>query len=493
MIEFRLNGKTVIAAEGCTLAAAIANTGTNAVRQSVKGSARGPLCGMGICFECTVTLNDQQHIRSCQLPLRPGMVVETYASQVYKQPAAVEHSSRSFDVLIIGAGPAGMAAAIAASTTGLTVGVVDDNLAAGGQIWRNDRNANLTQFAACTAELLPGTRIVDAPQPGVLMAQSESQILELRYGKLILATGARELFLPFPGWTLPNVFGAGGLQALVKGGLAIRGKRVVVAGSGPLLIAVAATLQKHGANIVAIVEQASLASAVYFGLELARQPTKIAQAARLLWALRSVPFYRDTFPVRAEGNGKLERIVLRGQKTLPCDYLACGFGLVPNNELAALTGCQLNEKFVKVDEQQHTSAENIYAAGELTGIGGVEKSLVEGSIAGLAAAGESKQAKALFAKRDQAIRFQTVLAKQFALCPELLQLATADTTICRCEDVTKADLEQHSGWREAKLHTRCGMGPCQGRVCGPAIELIKGWRPESIRPPLSPVNAGTFL
>ncbi len=419
--------------------------------------------------------------------------METCASQICKTPPVVRHISRSFDVLIIGAGPAGIAAAIAASRPGLAVGVVDDNPAAGGQIWRNDRNAKLAQFATCTAELLPGTRIVDAPQSGILMAQSGSQILELRYGKLILATGARELFLPFPGWTLPNVFGAGGLQALVKGGLAIQGKRVVVAGSGPLLIAVAATLQKHGANIVAIVEQASLASAVHFGLELASQPAKIVQAAKLLWALRSVPVYRSNFPVQAEGNGKLERIVLRGQETLHCDYLACGFGLIPNNELPALAGCQLHGNFVKVDELQRTSLGNIYAVGELTGIGGVEKSLVEGSIAGFAAAGDSKQAEALFAKRGEAIRFQTVLEKRFALCPELLQLATADTTICRCEDVTKEDLDEYTGWREAKLHTRCGMGPCQGRVCGPAIKTIKGWRPESIRPPLSPVNVGTFL
>ena len=479
--------------EGCTVAAAIANTGALAMRQSVKGSPRGPLCGMGICFECSVTLNGQQHIRSCQLPLQTGMVVETCASQLCKTTSVFKHMSRRFDVLIIGSGPAGIAAAIAASSTGLAVGVVDDNPAAGGQIWRSDSNPILAQFAACTAELLPGTRIVDAPQPDVLMAQSESQILELHYGKLILATGARELFLPFPGWTLPNVFGAGGLQALVKGGLAIQDKRVVVAGSGPLLIAVAATLQKHGANIVAIVEQASLASSIHFGLELARQPTKIAQAAKLLWTLRSVPVFRANFPVQAEGNGELERIVLRDQKTIHCDYLACGFGLVPNNELAALAGCQLLGNFVKVDELQQTSVKNIYAAGELTGIGGVEKSLVEGSIAGFAAAGDSKKADALYAKRSDALRFQAVLEKRFALRPELLQLAASDTAICRCEDVTKRDLEQYGSWRDAKLHTRCGMGPCQGRVCGPAIELLKGWKPESVRPPLSPVRVGALL
>ena len=164
MIEFSLNGKTVTSREGCTVAAAITNTGAYTMRQSVKGGPRGPLCGMGICFECAVTLGGQQHIRSCQLPLEPGMVVETCASvrpRIYTSaPETKRPASRSFDVLIIGAGPAGITAAIAASKTGLAIGIVDDNPAAGGQIWRKERNAKLAEFAACTAELLPGTRIV---------------------------------------------------------------------------------------------------------------------------------------------------------------------------------------------------------------------------------------------------------------------------------------------------------------------------------------------
>ncbi len=165
--------------------------------------------------------------------------------------------SRGFDVLIIGAGPAGLAATVAASRHGLKVALVDDNPDLGGQIWRGERPKPSSPEAAsmfrslleADFEALPRTRIVGTAGPGTLLAESQESMIELGYRSLILATGARELFLPFPGWTLPNVLGAGGLQALVKSGLPIEGKSVVVAGSGPLLLAVAALLKKKGAVI----------------------------------------------------------------------------------------------------------------------------------------------------------------------------------------------------------------------------------------------------
>src|SRR5712692_5001709 len=188
--------------------------------------------------------------------------------------------SRAFDVLVVGAGPAGIAAACAAAECGRCVGVVDDNPAAGGQIWRGATSSRLARrwlerFRHAPIEFLTETRAIDAPSPGVLAAESASGPLELRYDKLILATGARERFLPFPGWTLPNVMGAGGLQALVKSGLPIARKRVLVAGSGPLLLAVAAYLRQHGAEVVMICEQASWSSLTRFGLALLSQPKKV--------------------------------------------------------------------------------------------------------------------------------------------------------------------------------------------------------------------------
>src|SRR6201988_1561080 len=176
--------------------------------------------------------------------------------------------------LVVGAGPAGLAAAYRVAQAGLCVKVVDDNPDAGGQIWRSERTKTKSAEAAAwferirssKIEVLSGARVFHAPGAAKLEAETANGILELGYSSLILATGARERFLPFPGWTLPNVMGAGGLQAMVKGGLPIEGKRVVVAGTGPLLLAVAAYLKERGADVRLIAEQTRLSHAMWFAL-----------------------------------------------------------------------------------------------------------------------------------------------------------------------------------------------------------------------------------
>ncbi|MGV5624289.1 FAD-dependent oxidoreductase, partial [Burkholderia pseudomallei] len=142
------------------------------------------------------------------------------------------------DVAIVGAGPAGLAAARAAARSGCTVAIVDDNPRAGGQVWRHGPHAAPGALARASFGVLrqpnvrhlAATRVVAAPRPGALLVEDEQRALVLGYRKLILCCGARELLLPFAGWTLPGVTGAGGLQALVKGGAPVRGERVVIAG-----------------------------------------------------------------------------------------------------------------------------------------------------------------------------------------------------------------------------------------------------------------------
>ncbi|HTW59275.1 MAG TPA: FAD/NAD(P)-binding oxidoreductase [Terriglobales bacterium] len=408
-------------------------------------------------------------------------------------------SSQRFEILIVGAGPAGISAAIRAAEGGARVGTVDDNRAPGGQIWRADYGGTRAPDAARWTNLLEtapitklcGTRVFHQPEPGVLLAEGSDILYELHYRALVIATGARERFHPFPGWTLPNVMGAGGLQAMVKSGLPVRGKRVVVAGSGPLLLAVAAYLRQHGAEIPIICEQASWRSMAKFGVALLSDPGKIAQGLKLKRELIGIPFAANSWPVAAHGRQALESVTIsRAGKstTIPCDYLACGFHLVPNAELAMLLGCEVNGGYVKVDEFQRTSAESIFCAGEPTGIGGVELSLIEGQIAGLAATGRIAEAKALFGKRRRARRFAEILDRTFRLRPQLARLPSAETVVCRCEDVTYSRLQAHASWRGAKLHTRCGMGPCQGRVCGPAAEFLFNWKPDSVRPPVFPAR-----
>jgi len=410
---------------------------------------------------------------------------------------------RRFDVLIIGMGPAGIAAACAAAESALQVGIVDDNPREGGQIWRGEAPKPtsklaarwIARFQAARIETLSETRVVDAPGPGVLHAESGEAVLELQYGKLILATGARERFLPFPGWTLPNVMGAGGLQALVKGGVPIDGKRVVVAGSGPLLLAVAAYLRKHGATVALIAEQTGWAQLARFGLGIAREPSKVFQGLSLKWVLGGIPYLTGCWPVQALGDDRLAEVVLKTTaKTWHerCDYLACGFGLVPNIELPVLLGCAIRNGFVAVNEWQETSLSGIYCAGEPNGIGGVDLALIEGQIAGFAAAGLENQARHQFSGRARALWLRTGLDKAFALRDELRAIATPETIVCRCEDVPLERMRAHTAWRPAKLQTRCGMGPCQGRICGPAAEFLLGWKQESVRPPIFPVRLDHF-
>ncbi len=431
------------------------------------------------------------------------------------EAAARDAGPRGYDVLVIGAGPAGIAASCAAAESGAHVGIVDDNPAPGGQIWRgvsatSDPSSHHApsgpaakwharlQRASAAGKLtrIFGATVISHPQPRTLIAESHAETFALYFQKLVLATGARERFLPFPGWTLPGVMGAGGLQALVKSGLSVRNARIVVAGSGPLLLAVAAYLKKSGAKVLLIAEQAPASRVRGFAAKLISHPRKFWQAAMLRAELLGIPYQYGTWPVRAGGAEKLEWVELSdGTKTqrIACDFLACGFHLVPNTELAALVGCTLHKGFVTVDQSQQTSAPNIFCAGEPIGIGGLETALIEGEIAGYAAVENSHRAKSLFAKRDAARRFAAALDKTFALRDELRSLATPDTNICRCEDVTRARLAQHLDWRSAKLQTRCGMGPCQGRVCGAAVEFIFGWKAESVRPPIFPARVSSLM
>jgi NADPH-dependent 2,4-dienoyl-CoA reductase/sulfur reductase-like enzyme len=168
--------------------------------------------------------------------------------------------------------------------------------------------------------------------------------------------------------------------------------------------------------------------------------------------------------------------------------LACGFHLVPNTELAQLLCCAIVGGFVAVDDYQQTSVADIYCAGEPTGIGGVEAAVVEGKIAGSAAADQWDHARELFGIRKRNMAFANALDRAFELRDELKELATDSTIVCRCEDVQYGKLTEYNDFRMAKLQTRCGMGACQGRICGAAVEFLFGWNDRSVRPPIVPVR-----
>lgn len=413
-------------------------------------------------------------------------------------------STSEFEIVVVGAGPAGLAAACTAAEANRRVTLVDEAPWLGGQIWRGQQTAGSVATAGkwfarlhrSKAVLFDRTCVIAAPEPGLLLTQRDGQPCQIRWARLILATGARELFLPFPGWTLPGVVGAGGVLNLVKHGWPVRDQRTVVAGSGPLLLAAADGLARHGARLACIAEQAPRSTLAKFGLSICGRPGKLWQALQLWLALRGVPYRLGVWPVRAEGTERIRRVTLTDDRrtwTEPCDLLACGFGLVPNVELALALGCALQDGFVRVDRWQATSVPNIFCAGEPIGIAGADSALVQGQIAGYAASEQFARAETLFKKRAAWQRFSRSLAQAFTLRPELKSLATDETVICRCEDVSLGRLRQFPGWREAKLHARCGMGPCQGRICGPATKWIFGWGMDSVRPPICPARVACLI
>ncbi|MET3233551.1 UNVERIFIED_ORG: NADPH-dependent 2,4-dienoyl-CoA reductase/sulfur reductase-like enzyme [Burkholderia sp. 1263] len=415
--------------------------------------------------------------------------------------------TQHFDIVVVGAGPAGLNAAHAAAREGVTVALLDDNPRAGGQIWRQgpgqspqaplqrlladlNQRSNVTYFSS--------TRVI-APlgAHGLLLESAGHGGVGIRYERLILATGARERLLPFAGWTLPGVTGAGALQALIKGGMPVHGERIVIAGSGPLLIAALATARAAGARVVAVVEQASAFEVARFGASLISEPAKLRQAVGMTRGFTGLRYWTSSIVQEAHGEGCVERVTIRrGERnvTLACDRVACGYGLVPNVTLAHALGCAINEVGeIVVDGEQWSSVDGVLAAGECTGIGGAELAAVEGELAGLSASGSAASRAVLHAQRARWRRFGRRVEAAFALRDAALVAPADATLLCRCEDVSLGEVRAYPDWRDAKLHTRCGMGACQGRICGAAASLYFGWQAPAPRPPFSPARIGTLM
>ncbi len=408
------------------------------------------------------------------------------------------------DVVVVGAGPAGIAAAVSAAGAGRRVVVLDASLQPGGQVWRHRDRGSLPAVARkwldrldrSGATVLRGAQVVDAGPGPVIGAEHNGRALTVEVRAVILATGAQELLLPFPGWTLPGVVGVGGAQALLKAGMDVRGKRVAVAGTGPLLLPVASALAKAGADLRIVAEQAPPEEVRRFAASLWRTPGRVLQAAAYRASFLSVRYRWGTWVKRvAESGGELIVTYTTGRSSWaePVDLLCTASGLVPSTELARLVGCEVRDGQVVVDDRQQTSVPCYYAAGEPTGNTGMEAALVEGTIAGLAAAGRgSGEAGKLISERDAHRRFATRAAAAFRLRPELRERVEPDTIVCRCEDVSMSAIRPGWSARQAKLAARVGMGSCQGRTCGAALQYLRGMGRDSVRMPVAPTSLGAL-
>jgi NADPH-dependent 2,4-dienoyl-CoA reductase/sulfur reductase-like enzyme len=409
------------------------------------------------------------------------------------------------DLAIVGAGPAGIAAAVTARGLGLRVVVIDESPRPGGQIWRHASRAARYPIADVWIERLAvsGAAVLSSSTV-IAVGRGDSDAVELlihrtsgptrvRARSLLIATGARELFLPFPGWTLPGVVGLGGLQALMKSGLDVRGKRVAILGSGPLVLPVAALASSGGARLSIVAEQAPTGRVVAFAATLG--PRRWLDAARYRLAFAGHRYRTGVWIVRAEGEGRVERVTAtdgRHEWSQPCDLAAVAFGLVPNLELARLLGCDCAGGAVRVDADQRTSVDRVLAAGEAAGVAGVDVAIAEGIVAGGTAAGNLGASHRERGQRDRGRRQARRMDSAFRLRDGLRAIATPESVVCRCEDVTLGAIDPAWSARQARLYRRVGMGPCQGRICGGALRFLRGWDHESPRPPLHPASVSSL-
>ncbi|MFE4861424.1 NAD(P)/FAD-dependent oxidoreductase [Streptomyces sp. NPDC056670] len=460
-----------------------------------------------------------------------------------------------YDLVVVGAGPAGLAGAAAAGELGLRVALLDLAEGIGGQFYRQPAPAlgaarpgalhhDWDAFVALRGRLAAGrvdhlarhhvwaverggdddwtVRALDGADGG---AEADGRPVRIRARAVLLATGAYERQLPFPGWTLPGVVGAGGAQAMLKGGLVLPGKRVVVAGSGPLLLAVASSLGAAGAEVPAVIEASGYLGYARHPRALAANPHKLGEAAthgaallRHRVALRTRSAVTEVHGVERVEAVTVSRLDAQWRPVpgsgyeIACDALAVGHGLVPGIELATTLGCATrrtpdNTLALALTPGQETSVRGVWAAGEAGGVGGAQLARVEGEVAAFAIAarlggrpGADRRVRRLLSRRTRLRTFAEAMAATHAPGPGWTGWLTDGTEVCRCEEVTAGRIREavtEQGARDArtvKLFTRAGMGWCQGRMCGAAVSCLAGdGQPPAQRRPLAvPVTLGAL-
>ena len=461
---------------------------------------------------------------------------------------------KELELVILGAGPGGLAAAVEAARAGLRVTILDENPKPGGQIFRQFHDGFqvtspdmlghdygrgrklLSEFKTVRdqVELLDNAVVWALSEGNELAFYREDASHSVRYKKMIIAAGAYDRPVPFPGWTLPGVFTAGGAQSLVKTQRVLPGENLLLAGTGPLQLALANQITDAGGRVVAIAEAGRIEN--YFDLIMGAlgQWQLIGDAVQYLYGVRKagIPLWRNHIIVEARGQGQVEEaVVVEADKnwrpipgtyrTLKVDTVCIGYGFVPSVELTRLAGCEhcyepLLGGWIPVrNDHMETTVRDVYAVGDCSGIAGSLVAIEEGRVAGLAAAKSLGHLTILEARKRMAPsrermaglqRLRKVLDRISFPRPGLYELAKEDTIVCRCEEITLGEIksalaEGATDMKEVKRMTRMGMGNCQGRMCGPAMQEIiareKGLSPDHIgflnpRPPVRPIPLGVL-
>jgi thioredoxin reductase len=432
---------------------------------------------------------------------------------------------KEFELVVIGAGPGGIAAAVEAAKAGLNAIVLDENSKPGGRIYgQHNEGFSLTdpkfmgpdyekgkellaEFNAYRDKInyLEDVLVFGTFENRVMAFQQAGKGKSLTFDKLVVATGAYERPVPFPGWTLPGVLTAGSAQTLVKMQRVLPGKNILFAGTGPLQLVVANQVLDAGGKVEAVLEAGEIDNWMKLLGGFRGNWGLLTDGLQYMRGIRKagVPMLRKHIIVEARGDGRIEEAVIAEVdkawrpiegtfRTLEVDTVCTGYGLVPSNEITRLVGCRHTYEprlggWVPVrKDDMETSVEGVYAVGDGAGVAGSSIAVLDGRIAGISLAQSlgrissdeaKKMKKPLRDSMKKIQRLRDVLDEMSVPRAGLYELANDETIICRCEELTLGDLKGviSGGVREIneiKRLTRMGMGRCQGRMCGPTVQEI---------------------
>ena len=462
---------------------------------------------------------------------------------------------KASDFVIIGGGPGGIAAAIKAAHAGVNVTLLDENERPGGRCFRQfEKGFNVTdpnvlgmdfqegqellhQFNSMQDKIryLKNTLVWGIFEDHTLAFARNGSSSKLGFKHLLVATGAYDRPVPFPGWTLPGIFTAGGAQKLVKLERVLPGQNILLAGTGPLQLVLADQILKAGGKIVAILEAGNFTQNWLLGLKgVWGNWDFLMEGLRYLRSIQKagVPLLRNHMILEARGDGKIEEAVIakvdenwrpkrNTLRSVEVDTICLGYGLVSSTELTMLAECEhqydlrLGGYIPLRKENMETSVPGIYAVGDGAGVAGRKAAIEEGCIAGISVASALsyvsyanavEQIRPHRKKLNKINRFRKILDDISLPRKGLYELASDDTVICRCEEVTLKQLkaalaDETIQIKDFKRMARMGMGPCEGRMCGPAvIEMMRHRLKASVedvgclkpRPSIKPVALGVL-
>ena len=516
-----VDGREYRVERGLSVAAALTRLALPDFSTDAGGARRGVFCGMGVCNDCLVTVDGRTSQRSCMMSISDGMVIERQQSKpdissvtlqdLRAVPQVLEQLV--MDALVIGAGPGGLAAVVAMAEVGASVTLIDERHTLGGQFYKqpNTTAADIVladdRQAADGRELIErarslGVRILsgvtvwggarDALSGTVISCLGPDGAFYCRPRMLVIATGAYERPPAVPGWTLPGVMTAGAAQTLLRSYGTLPGRRILIAGNGPLNIQVANEILKAGGEVVCLAERAQAPwMRPADSLAILRQDQALAlKGARELARLKlgGVTLAWQTQIAAIRGSDRVEQAVLNGpdkEMVVDVDTVLLGGDFASSNELSRLLGCAHSVASdgtlaAVCGAAGESSLPDIHIVGEAVRFGGANVALAEGKLAGLAVAAklgfDVRPDPKAQEKLNRARAFQTSLWRLFKGTKPSLPTAE-DALVCRCESVAMGTLRAIAAQgptdiASLKRLTRAGMGRCQGRYCGPALSTL---------------------